>query len=291
MATNKKTWLVTGSSSGLGRNITEAALKAGHNVIATARDTTALKDLSAQFGNQLLTAVLDVTKEEEAKDVVKLAVRHFGCIDVLVNNAGYGDNRPFEQVPSDEFRKLIETCFFGVVTLTREVLPYMRKQRSGHIIHISSAGGRMALAGNAAYHAAKWAVGGFTESIAKEAAPFNVQVIALEPGGMRTNWGKRAFGTRFELLPDYEPTVGATIKLLENYWGNENSDPKKVAEIVLKVSEAKELPPHLLIGSDAYQLVKNASEKRWQEAEKWKVVTSYADVENQTILPSFLTEE
>lgn len=131
METTKKVWLVTGSGNGLGRKIVEAALTAGNYVVATARDISQLEDLSAQYGKQLLTATLDVTDEEQAKDVVSLALVHFGRIDVLVNNAGYGDRRPFEQIPAEEFRKLIETCFFGVVTLTREVLPIMRKQRSG----------------------------------------------------------------------------------------------------------------------------------------------------------------
>ncbi|SDL94414.1 NADP-dependent 3-hydroxy acid dehydrogenase YdfG [Catalinimonas alkaloidigena] len=288
METHKKVWLVTGSGNGLGRNIVEAALQAGHAVVATARNTKQLDDLSVQYGSQILIAELDVTDESQAKEVVKLAFDTFGHIDVLVNNAGYGDNRPFEQVPAEEFRKLVETCFFGVVTLTREVLPLMRQQRSGHIIQISSGGGRMATAGNAAYHASKWAIGGFTEGLAQETATFNVKVTALEPGGMRTNWGKRAFKNTIELLPEYEPTIGATIKYLETYWGHENSDPNKVAQIILKISEADQVPPHILIGSDAYTLAKEASEKRWQDAEQWKEVSEYADFESHMVLPDFL---
>ncbi len=290
MKTERKVWLVTGSGNGLGRSITKAALTERHTVIATARNITQLADLKAEFGAQLMVSELDVNNEQQAADVVKDAVSRFGRIDVLVNNAGYGDNRPFEQVPADEFRKLVETCFFGVVTLTREVLPYMRKQKSGHIIQISSAGGRMATPGNAAYHAAKWAVGGFTESLAHEVAAFGVKVTALEPGGIRTGWGKKAFADPIELLPEYEPTVGATIKFLENYWGNENSDPEKVAQIVLKVSEADQLPPHILIGSDAFQLVKENTEKTWNEAEKWIELTAYADVAGETLIPEFLKD-
>lgn len=287
METTKKVWLVTGSGNGLGRKIVEAALTAGNYVVATARDISQLEDLSAQYGKQLLTATLDVTDEEQAKDVVSLALVHFGRIDVLVNNAGYGDRRPFEQIPAEEFRKLIETCFFGVVTLTREVLPIMRKQRSGHIIQISSTGGRMATAGNSPYYAAKWAIGGFTESLAQETAQFNVKVTALEPGGMRTNWGKRAASKPVELMADYEPSVGAITKALENYWGHENSDPAKVAEIILRISNAEQLPPHILVGSDAYKFAKQASEKRWQEAKEWKEITEYADFESQAIIPQF----
>lgn len=288
METNKKVWLVTGSGNGLGKHITETALKAGHIVVATARKQEQLADLASRYGSQVLRAVLDVTNEDQARNVVEMAMERFGHIDVLVNNAGYGDNRPFEQMPAQEFRQLVETCFFGVVTLTREVLPIMRRQKSGHIIQISSAGGRMATPGNAAYHAAKWAVGGFTESLAQETAAFNVKVTALEPGGIRTNWGKRAFGNTVKLLPEYEPTVGATIKFLENYWGKENSDPAKVAQVVLKVAEADQLPPHILIGSDAYNLIKQESQKTWQAAEEWKEVSTYADFESKMILPDYL---
>jgi len=288
METNSKIWVVTGSASGLGRNIVETALKSGHRVVATARNVDQLAELKSQYGDQVLVEALDVTDELQAKLVVSKAIEKYGRIDVLVNNAGYGDNRPFEQMPAEAFRKLVETCFFGVVTLTREVLPFMRKQRSGHIIQISSGGGRMAVAGQAAYHASKWAIGGFTEGLAQETATFNVKVTALEPGGMRTNWGKRAYADTIELLPEYEPTVGATIKFLENYWGNENSDPQKVAEIVLKVSEANEVPTHILVGSDAYNLVKEASARRWEEAEKWKSLSVYADFGSEMLLPDLM---
>jgi NAD(P)-dependent dehydrogenase (short-subunit alcohol dehydrogenase family) len=285
MAKDKKVWFVTGSANGLGRNIVEAALREGHRVVATARNTAALSDLAEHYKEDILVATLDVNNEQQAHQVVQAAMQRFGHIDVLVNNAGYGDNRPFEQVPAHEFRQLIETCFFGVVTLTREVLPQMRARKSGHIIQISSVGGRFATAGNAAYHAAKWAVGGFTESLAQECAPFHVKVTALEPGGMRTNWGKRAFSGKFELMPDYEPSVGAHLQALEAYWGNENGDPEKVAAVVLHVAGTEELPPHILLGSDALQFAKAVSEKRWLDAAQWKDVSESVDVESRTVVP------
>ena len=162
--------------------------------------------------------------EEEGKAAVRAAVETFRRLDVLVNNAGYGDTRPFEQVPSSEFRQLVETCLFGVVNLTRAALPVMRHQRSGHIIQISSLGGRTAFPGNAAYFASKWGVGGFTEGVALETAPFGVKLTALEPGAMRTNWGKRAHAAREPLLAEYEPSVGASMRQIEAYWGNESGD-------------------------------------------------------------------
>jgi NAD(P)-dependent dehydrogenase (short-subunit alcohol dehydrogenase family) len=274
-----KVWLITGSGSGLGRCIAEAALQAGNRVVATARDTVQLTDLEGRYGAKVRIVQLDVTDEEQAKRAVQAAVESFGRLDVLVNNAGYGDSRPFEQVPSDEFRKLVETCLFGVVNLTRAALPVMRQQRSGHIIQISSLGGRTAFPGNAAYFASKWGVGGFTEGIALETAPFGVKVTALEPGAMRTNWGKRAHTNREPLLPDYEPSVGASAKQLEGYWGHENGDPVKVAQVVLEVAEAGILPPHILLGSDAFKYARQAEQTRMADADRWRAVTVSIDMD------------
>src|SRR5436853_2318349 len=228
MNTSSKVWLVTGSGSGLGRNIAEAVLADGHRLVATARDTRHLEDLVNKYGDQIRTAPLDVTDEKAAKASMQLAVDVFGHLDVVVNNAGYGDIAPFEQLSSERFKALMDTNFYGVVNVTRAALPIMRKQRSGYIFQISSVGGRLALPGSTAYHAAKWAVGGFTESLAQEVAPFGVKVCALEPGGMRTNWGFRANKETPDLLPDYEPSVGAVAKMLKSHWGQENSDPVNV---------------------------------------------------------------
>lgn len=274
-----KVWLITGSGSGLGRAVAEAALKAGNRVVATARDTGQLTDLVAEYDAQIRAVRLDVTDEGEGKAAVLAAVETFGRLDVLVNNAGYGDTRPFEQVPSDEFRRLVETCLFGVVNLTRAALPVMRRQRSGHIIQISSLGGRTAFPGNAAYFASKWAVGGFTEGVALEAAPFGVKVTALEPGAMRTNWGKRAHADRPPLLPDYESSVGASMKQLEGYWGNETGDPARVADVVLKIADAEMLPPHILLGSDALQYARQAEQARAADADRWQAVSASIDMD------------
>src|SRR5262245_26256944 len=202
-----KVWLVTGSASGLGRNIAEAVLASGDRLIATARDPHRLEDMLGQYGEQVRAVPLDVADESAAYTAVQAAVDAFGRLDVVVNNAGYGDVAPFEQLSSERFKALIDTNFYGVVNVTRAALPIMRKQKSGCILQISSVGGRLALPGSAGYHAAKWAVGGFTESIAQEVAPFGVKVCALEPGGMRTNWGARAHQDIPDLMPDYEPSV------------------------------------------------------------------------------------
>lgn len=272
-----RVWLVTGSGSGLGREIAEAALDAGHTVVATARNTEQLHDLVERHGKSVLPIELDVTDEDRSRSAVEQAVAVFGQLDVLVNNAGYGDARPFEQVSSADFRKLVETCLFGVVNLTRAVLPIMRRQKSGHIIQISSLGGRTAFPGNAAYFASKWGVGGFTEGVALEVAPFGVKMTSLEPGALRTNWGKRAHDNSVDLMPEYERSVGAGTKSLEGLWGNENGDPAKVARIILKIAEAEQLPPHILLGSGALQLARQAEARRTEEMARWETVSKSID--------------
>ena len=281
-----KVWLITGSGSGLGRRIAEAALEGRNQVVATARDTSDLAGMGERYGANVYIMQLDVTDEAQGQVAVRAAVERFGRLDVLVNNAGYGDTRPFEQVPSAEFRKLVDTCLFGVVNLTRAALPVMRKQRSGHIIQISSLGGRTAFPGNAAYFASKWAVGGFTEGIALETAPFGVMVTALEPGAMRTNWGARAHAKQDPLLPDYEPSVGASIRLMKGYWGSENGDPAKVAQVVLKIADAQTLPPHILLGSDAIQLAHQAEQARAAEADRWKDISASIDMDAPGPIPA-----
>jgi NAD(P)-dependent dehydrogenase (short-subunit alcohol dehydrogenase family) len=281
-----KVWLVTGSASGLGRNIAEAALASGDFLVATARDPRRLKDLAEKYGDQIRTAPLDVADEQAAQASVQMAVDAFGRLDVVVNNAGYGDIAPFEQLTSERFKALMDTNFYGVVNVTRAVLPIMRRQRSGCILQISSVGGRLARPGSAGYHAAKWAVGGFTESLAQEVAPFGVKVCALEPGGMRTNWGVRANKETPALLPEYEPSVGAVIKALASYWGNEISDPAKVAQLILRLAASDHLPPHLLIGSDAVEFAGQAEATRAAEAERWREFSVSTDVNASGPLPA-----
>jgi len=284
-----KVWLVTGSSSGLGRNIAEAVLAAGDNLIATARNPHQLEDLVQKYGDHVRTAALDVTDEAAAAAAVQLAVSAFGRLDVVVNNAGFGDVSPFEQLSSERFKAVVDTNFYGVVNVTRAALPILRQQKSGLILQISSIGGRLALPGNSPYHAAKWAVGGFTESLAQEVAPFGVQLCSLEPGGMRTNWGFRANKDMPVILPDYEPSVGALMSSLKSNWGNENSDPAKVAQVILHLAATKTpLPTHLLLGSDAVLYCAKADATRAADAEKWKELSVSTDVNATPIIYSHL---
>jgi NAD(P)-dependent dehydrogenase (short-subunit alcohol dehydrogenase family) len=280
-----KVWMVTGSASGLGRNIAQAVLASGDRLVATARDPGQLRDLVERYGDRARTAALDVADEPAALAAVQVAMDAFGRLDVVVNNAGYGDVAPFEQVSSERFKALIDTNFYGVVYVTRAALPIMRKQKSGCVLQISSLGGRLALPGSAAYHASKWAVGGFTEALAQEVAPFGVKVCALEPGGMRTNWGGRANSNPIELLPEYEASVGAMVALLKSHWGQENSDPAKVAEVILRLAASDRLPAHLLLGSDAVRYAAQAEEARAAEAARWRDVSVSTDVATGTDLP------
>ena len=281
-----KVWLVTGSASGLGRHIAETVLASGDRLVATARDPQRLEDLAKKYGDQVRTAPLDVADEKAALAAVQVAVAAFGRLDVVVNNAGFGDMAPFEQLSPERFKAVIDTNFYGVVYMTRAALPIMRKQKSGCILQISSVGGRIgAIPGNSAYHAAKWAVGGFTESIATEVAPFGVKVCALEPGGMRTNWGARARRDTPDLLPDYEPSVGVFAERLKSHWGQENSDPGKVAQVVLRLAASDRLPAHLLLGSDAVQYAGQAEAARTADAEQWREVSVSTDANPVGALP------
>src|SRR5215469_7465397 len=237
-----KVWLITGSGNGLGRDIAEAALAAGDSVVAGARRIEELLPLVAQYGARIKPVTLEVRDEAAAHAAVKLAVDTFGRLDVLVNNAGYGQFAPFEQMSAEDFKAVVDTCFYGVVYTTRAAIPVMRKQKSGHIFQISSIGGRMSVAGNTPYHAAKWAVGGFSDALAMEVAPFGVKVCTLEPGGIRTNWARRAKQNVPEFLPEYEATVGPILKLLQTLEGRQEGDPRRIAELIVKLAKTEEVP-------------------------------------------------
>jgi NAD(P)-dependent dehydrogenase (short-subunit alcohol dehydrogenase family) len=268
-----KIWLITGSGNGLGRDVAEAALAAGDSVVAGARRLEELAPLVAQYGDRVKPVALEVRDEAAAKAAVQLAVDRFGRLDVLVNNAGYGQFAPFEQMSSEDFQAVVDTCFYGVVYTTRAAVPVMRKQKSGHIFQVSSVGGRIAVAGNTPYHAAKWAVGGFSDSLAMEVAPFGVKVCTLEPGGIRTNWARRAGQNAPDLLPEYEASVGSTLKILRGLEGKAEGDPRKIAEVIVQLANSEEVPSRLILGADAEERVQQAESARASEAEKWRHLT------------------
>ena len=279
-----KVWLITGSGNGLGRGIAEAALAAGDSVVAGARRTEELAPLVAQYGERVKPVKLEVRYEAAAKAAVQLAVDTFGRLDVLVNNAGYGQFAPFEQMSAEDFQAIVDTCFYGVVYTTRAAVPVMRKQKSGHIFQVSSVGGRHAVPGNTPYHAAKWAVGGFSDSLAMEVAPFGVKVCTLEPGGIRTNWARRAVQNAPDLLPEYEATVGSFLKMLRGLEGRLEGDPRKIAAVIVQLANSDEVPMRLILGVDAEQRVQRAEAARALEAEKWRHLTVSAIFEDGDIV-------
>ena len=268
-----KVWLITGSGNGLGRDVAEAALAAGDSLVAGARRPEELEPLVAQYGDRVKPVTLEVRDEVAAKAAVQLAVDTFGRLDVLVNNAGYGQFAPFEQMSSEDFQAVVDTCFYGVVYTTRAAVPVMRRQKSGLIVQVSSVGGRIAVAGNTPYHAAKWAVGGFSDSLAMEVAPFGVKVCTLEPGGIRTNWARRAGQNALDLLPEYEASVGSTLKMLRGLEGRSEGDPRKIADVIVQLANSEEVPSRLILGVDAEKRVQQAESARATEAEKWRPLT------------------
>lgn len=268
-----KIWLVTGAARGLGRAIVEAALAAGDNVVAAARNPGRLSDLEQQYVGKLRTFDLDVTDAVAATAAVAFTVDTFGRLDVLVNNAGYGHVAPFEQASLADFQAQISTNLYGVVNLAHAAMPVMRAQRAGHIINISSAAGRVAIPGMAAYTAAKWAVSGFTEVLAIEGASLGIKVIAIEPGGIRTDWGTNAATQEITVMPDYQETVGAVRGGIAAGAGYEVSDPQRIARIVVDLSRKDQVPAHLLMGSDALYYLSFAEGGRQKAAEEWKEVS------------------
>jgi NAD(P)-dependent dehydrogenase (short-subunit alcohol dehydrogenase family) len=270
-------WLITGSASGLGRNIAQAVLAAGHRLVATARNAQRLDDLVERYGDQIRAVELDVTDSVAAQKAVQVAVDAFGRLDVLVNNAGYGQLVPFEQTEEEAFREEFDTNFFGVVNVTRAAIPLLRKQRSGHIIQVSSVGGRVATTGMSAYQSAKCAVGGLSDVLARELAPLGIHVTTLEPGGMRTNWVVRASNSNVPVMAEYQETVGKWQALLKQYAGNENSDPDKVAQVVLSLANHSQPPQRLLLGSDAVHYAGLSEAARAASDAQWKSVSVSTD--------------
>jgi NAD(P)-dependent dehydrogenase (short-subunit alcohol dehydrogenase family) len=271
-------WLITGSSRGLGRSIATAVLEAGHKLIATARKPEQLGDLVDRFGDRVLPVALDVTDATAASSAVDGAVSAFGRLDVVVNNAGYANVNSFEDLPADDFRAQVETNFFGVVNVTRAAVRVMHEQRSGHIIQISSIGGRHATPGLAAYQAAKWAVGGFSEVVARETASFGIRVTVVEPGGMRTEWAGSSMRID-EMSADYRTTVRAMAAHLQNANDIMRGDPDKIAQVILRIAAEPNPPVRLLLGSDAVAVAAAANTERQRVDEQWRTVSLSTDLD------------
>jgi NAD(P)-dependent dehydrogenase (short-subunit alcohol dehydrogenase family) len=271
-----KVWLITGSSRGLGRAFAEAALDASHRVAATARNVNDLSGLRQRYGTQVLPLALDVTDEAQAHAAVKAAIETFGRLDVLVNNAGYGNVAPIEDTSMEEFRAQIETNLFGVILMTKAVLPYFREQGSGHFIQVTSIAGRIGPIGRAPYAAAKWGVEGFSETLAREVAPFGVKVTIVEPGGFRTDFAGSSTTLR-EGRPEYDVTVGKTVRFQREFNGKQPGDPAKAAAALLRLVAEEDPPLRIVLGSDAFQSAERNDVAKMELARKWKELSFSTD--------------
>jgi NAD(P)-dependent dehydrogenase (short-subunit alcohol dehydrogenase family) len=269
-------WLITGCSRGLGRALSKAVLDAGHRLVATARDTTQLTDLVEHYGDAVRIAALDVSDPIAAEAAVRSATESFGGLDVLVNNAGYGNVNSIEDTPLDEFRREIETNLFGTIILTKAAIPIMREQRTGHIIQLSSVGGRIGAPGRAPYSAAKWGVEGFSEVLAQEMALIGVKVTVIEPGGFRTDFAGSSTSLH-EGRPEYDVVVGAAARMQRTFNGQQPGDPARAAQVILSIAAMEQAPLRLPLGRDAVMAIEQADRARLKELERWRELSVSTD--------------
>lgn len=273
-------WLITGSSRGIGRALAEAVLQAGHRLVATARDPAQLADLVQRHGTAVRAVALDVADPAAAQAAVQTAVDAFGGLDVLVNNAGYGNVNSVEDTSLDEFRRQIETNLFGTIIVTKAAIPLMRQQRSGHIIQFSSVGGRVGAPGRAPYSTAKWGVEGFSEVLAREMALIGVRVTIIEPGGFRTDFAGASTALE-DGRPEYDAVVGAAARMQREYNGRQPGDPARAAQAVLKIAGMPHPPLRLPLGSDAIAAIAKADRAKLAELEQWRALSLSTDFDVQ----------
>mgnify|MGYP000858238837 CR=1 FL=1 len=277
---SEKVLFITGCSTGFGRQIAEKAIKAGYKVAVTARNVEQVQDLVAGNESKAIALTLDVTNPTQVKAAVKQTIDTFGRIDVLVNNAGIGYFGSVEESVEEETRKMFEINFWGLMSVTNEVLPHMRHQQGGHIINFSSIGGLVSFPTLGYYHATKYAVEGVSESLSQEVAPFNINVSLIEPSGFRTDWGGRSsVKTETEIPELRDSVVGQMIQGVATQSGQEAGDPEKAAEAILTIIESDEPPLRLLLGKDAYQAATYKLSTMSESIESWKELTLNADFE------------
>lgn len=273
-----KVWLITGCSTGFGRHIAQKAIEAGYKVVVTARNVQQVTDLVAGHEDQVIALSLDVTNPDQIRNVVDRTIEKFNRIDVLVNNAGIGYFSSVEESVEEETRKMFEVNFWGLMHVTNAVLPHMRSQKSGHIINFSSIGGLASFPTLGYYHATKYAVEGISESLSQELKPFNIHVTLIEPSGFRTDWAGRSSVKTETSIPELkESIVGQMLQGIELGVGQENGDPAKAADAVIKVVETTEPPLRLLLGQQAYDTATYKFNSLLASIEQWKETTINAD--------------
>jgi NAD(P)-dependent dehydrogenase (short-subunit alcohol dehydrogenase family) len=272
-----KTWLITGSSRGFGWELAKAVLESGDNLVATARRAEQLDELVDKYGERVRAVALDVTDAAAARAAVRTAVDEFGRLDVVVNNAGYANSAPIEEISDDDFRAQLEANLFGVVNVTRAALPVLRARRSGHIVQFSSVGGRVGGSpGMGAYQTAKFAVEGFSQVLNTEVKPLGIKVLIIEPGAFRTEWSTTSM-VRHEVGPDYEQTVGEMNRMREATAATWPGDPVRAAKIIVDVVALDEPPLRLLLGAGAVAAAEKSSRERAEEAARWADLSRSAD--------------
>ncbi|SEO44830.1 oxidoreductase [Amycolatopsis saalfeldensis] len=270
-------WLITGCSTGLGRALATAVLGRGWRAVVTARDPRQVADLVEAHGDRALAVALDVTDPARITEVVKLAEATFGRVDVLVNNAGYGYLAAVEEGEDAEIRTLFETNVFGLMALTRAVLPGMRARRSGHVVNVSSLGGLAAFGATGYYHATKFAVEGISESLAAEVAPLGIKVTIVEPAAFRTNWSGPSMRQSATSIDDYAETAGKRRAATTSTYGHQPGDPDRAAAAVISAIEADEPPLRLLLGQAAYDIASARLGALKSTFDTWRELTLSAD--------------
>jgi short-subunit dehydrogenase len=274
---SSRVWFITGTSTGFGYLLAKEALRRGDRVIATARDISKLKDLTAQYPDSARTFTLDVTKPREIESVAQQAIAAFGHVDVLVNNAGYGLNGAIEEVSEEEFEPMFQTNIYGLIRTTRAFLPHFRQRRSGHIFNLSSIGGLIGMPGWGFYSTTKYAVEGFSEALAGEMKPLGVHVTVVEPGAFRTDFLGRSGKLAAKELPEYVETAGKAREYFNSQAGKQRGDPQKAVEAIIAVADSPEPPVHLIIGKMALARFRDKLAQWQKEIAAWEAVSCVTD--------------
>ncbi len=273
----QKTWFITGSSRGFGRELVVAALEAGDRVAATARRPEQLDDLAAQYGDRILPLALDVTDPQRVRAALDQAHAAFGRLDVIVNNAGYANVAPIETADDADVRAQFETNFWGVYTVSKAAIPLLRAQGGGLIVQFSSVGGRVGGSpGIASYQAAKFAIDGFSRVLRAETAPFGIRVLVVEPSGFRTDWAGSSM-TVHDIPEGYDQTIGAVNTRLRQNPEGPAGDPRRAAEILVGLAGRDELPEHLPLGVNAVEMSLAQDRRLLADDERWAAVGRSAD--------------
>jgi NAD(P)-dependent dehydrogenase (short-subunit alcohol dehydrogenase family) len=273
----KKVWLITGCSTGFGRALATEALAQGYRVAVAARKTEDVQDIISAYPDTAIAVKLDVTVPEQIKAAVATTLEKFKQLDVLVNNAGIGYFAAVEESEEAEVRRMFDINFFGLAKMTQEVLPQMRKQKSGHILNISSIGGLRSFPGIGFYNASKYAVDGLSESLHKEVAPLGIKVTIIAPSGFRTDWAGRSAKDSSVKIDDYAATAGQNQSTIRGYSGNQAGDPVRAAKAMIDVTETEHPPLRLLLGAAALKGARIKVEELKHDFETWAAVSEAAD--------------